>query len=61
MEGITCDQCDLVLQKQKVKLKYMKFYMETELLQCPSCGQVYIPEELAAGKILEVEKTLEDK
>jgi hypothetical protein len=29
--------------------------------KCPSCGQSLIPEELAVGKILEVERALEDK
>ena len=28
---------------------------------CPSCGMVLVPEELATGKMLEVEKILEDK
>ena len=28
---------------------------------CPVCGFVYVPEELALGKVLSVEKALEDK
>jgi hypothetical protein len=32
-----------------------------ELPTCPSCGMVLVPEELATGKMLEVEKILEDK
>ena len=32
-----------------------------ELPVCPQCGFVYVPEELALGKVLSVEKALEDK
>ncbi|MDR0518864.1 MAG: hypothetical protein LBG82_02245 [Clostridiales Family XIII bacterium] len=31
------------------------------VLRCPVCGQVYIPEDTAAGRMREVEKSLEDK
>jgi len=30
-------------------------------LKCPGCNMVFIDEELATGKMLEVEKELEDK
>ena len=29
--------------------------------KCPKCGFVYVPEELALGKVLAVERALEDK
>jgi hypothetical protein len=32
-----------------------------DLLRCPQCGLVFVPEELALGKMVEVEKALEDK
>ena len=32
-----------------------------EVPLCPVCGFVYVPEELAVGKVLAVEKALEDK
>jgi ribosomal protein S27AE len=32
-----------------------------ELPACPRCGTVFMPEELALGRILSVEKELEDK
>ncbi|MDR3225751.1 MAG: hypothetical protein LBT52_05610 [Clostridiales Family XIII bacterium] len=31
------------------------------VLRCPVCGQVFIPEEMTAGRMREVEKALEDK
>ena len=61
MTEVICNLCNRKLEKRKVKLKYMKYYMEAELLQCPACGQVYISEELAEGKISQVEKSLEEK
>ena len=32
-----------------------------ELPVCPVCGFVYVPEELALGKVASVERALEDK
>jgi hypothetical protein len=32
-----------------------------DLPKCPKCGQVLITEDLALGKMAEVEKLLEDK
>lgn len=31
------------------------------MLRCPKCGQVYIPEDLAKGKMAQLEKSLEEK
>jgi uncharacterized C2H2 Zn-finger protein len=60
-ENLKCTKCDVLLEPGKVNIRYMKSAFATELLKCPKCGQVYISEELALGKIFEVEKTLEDK
>ena len=43
------------------KLKCRKCNVPVELPLCPVCGFVYVPEELAVGKVLAVEKALEDK
>jgi hypothetical protein len=32
-----------------------------DVLRCPVCGLTLIPEELARGRVLEVEQTLEEK
>ena len=32
-----------------------------EMPVCPKCGVVYVPEELGLGKVLAVERALEDK
>ena len=60
-EKIICVSCDLELKAKTVTLSYMDGSFPVELLSCPKCGFVYIPEDLAIGKMLRVEKALEDK
>ncbi|NLW80120.1 MAG: DNA-binding protein, partial [Desulfovibrionales bacterium] len=45
----------------KVELTYLGNAFHVELPVCPRCGAVYIYEELALGRIREVEQLLEDK
>lgn len=56
-----CSKCNEKLEKSLVKVKYLNGNFEVELLKCPKCGKVLITEDLALGKMLEVEKGLEDK
>jgi Zn-finger nucleic acid-binding protein len=56
-----CDKCKMELVLHKVKVRYLEGNFEVELLKCPECNMVFIDEELATGKMLEVEKGLEDK
>ena len=42
-------------------VQYLENAFPVELPRCPKCGQVYVPETLATGKMLDVEKALEDK
>ncbi len=49
------------LEKGKVELTYQGHTFPVEMLRCPVCGQPLITEELAAGKMREVEQTLEEK
>jgi len=51
--------CDLVVGP--VNLKYLGHEFKAELPKCPVCGFVYISEDLANGKLSEVEQILEDK
>jgi hypothetical protein len=44
-----------------VTVEYLGSAYPVDLLKCPQCGLVMVPEELALGKMAEVEKTLEDK
>lgn len=56
-----CDKCKEKLVLRTVKVAYLGGNFEVELMQCPQCNNVFIGEDLALGKMLEVEKGLEDK
>ena len=56
-----CARCNRKLEIKSVRIGYMESAFPVDLPQCPQCGQVYIPESLALGRIVEVEKSLEDK
>jgi predicted RNA-binding Zn-ribbon protein involved in translation (DUF1610 family) len=58
---IVCNACNIPLALGKVTLSYLGNEFPVELFKCPQCGLVYIPEELAKGKMDQVEKALEDK
>jgi hypothetical protein len=60
-EGWVCADCKVPLQLGKMDVSYLGNSFPVDLLRCPKCGQVLIPEELALGKMAEVEKALEDK
>ncbi len=56
-----CFRCGQQLVVGPVLAKYMGNNITAQLPQCPSCYMVLISEELAIGKVAEVEKLLEDK
>jgi hypothetical protein len=56
-----CIGCNQPLVLGKVDISYLGNSFPVDLLVCPNCGQVLIPEEMALGKMAEVEKALEDK
>jgi len=58
---IICHKCSIPLALGKVTLSYLGSDFPVELYKCPQCGLVFIPEELAKGKMEQVEKALEDK
>ncbi|MEW6402287.1 MAG: DVU_1557 family redox protein [Chloroflexota bacterium] len=60
-QGWTCANCNVPLEPGKVDISYLGSSFPVELLRCPKCGLVLIPEELALGKMVEAEKALEDK
>ncbi len=60
-QGWTCADCGLQLVPGKVDISYLGNSFPVEVLRCPKCGLALIPEEMALGKMAEVEKTLEDK
>lgn len=56
-----CGRCNCALEIKKVSVSYMGSSFPVDLPVCPQCGQVFVTEELAVGKMAEVEQTLEDK
>ncbi|MDR2355072.1 MAG: hypothetical protein LBE16_02640 [Clostridiales Family XIII bacterium] len=56
-----CARCDRALVPKKTVFKYLERSFTHEVLCCPSCGRVFIPQELAEGRMAEVEHMLEDK
>lgn len=56
-----CRTCQVSLEPGRVELHYLDNVFEVELPVCPQCSAVLIAEELAVGKMLEVEQLLEDK
>ncbi len=60
-EGWECEACHEPLRPGPAQLAYMGSVFDVELPLCRKCGLVLVPEELALGKMLEVEQVLEDK
>lgn len=58
---LLCQKCGVPLVKSQARFSYMGNAFPVELPVCPRCHFVYVPEELALGKVLKVEKALEDK
>ena len=58
---IICSVCGEKMKLGKLTLSYLGNNFPVELSKCEKCGLVYIPEDLALGKMEQVEKTLEDK
>jgi hypothetical protein len=56
-----CVRCQVPLEVGKVNIGYLDSAFPVDLPRCPSCGQVLVSEELATGRMAEVEKQLEDK
>jgi hypothetical protein len=56
-----CMKCNVPLEMGKVSVSYLGNAFPVDLYRCARCGLVLIPEDLALGKMAEVEKLLEDK
>jgi ribosomal protein S27AE len=56
-----CGECNQALEVGTVAVEYLGNRFTTQLAKCPNCGVAFVSEELALGKIAEVEQILEDK
>ncbi|MEG1602556.1 MAG: LIM domain-containing protein [Cloacibacillus sp.] len=58
---LTCSRCGVGLEPRCAYFSYLEHSFHTEVMRCPQCGQVFIPESLAKGKMAQVEISIEDK
>ena len=56
-----CGACNELLVKKKATFSYLGNNVTHEVNRCPKCGKVFIPTDLAEGRMAEVEQQLEDK
>lgn len=56
-----CGKCGEELKKKKTLFNYLGHTFSYEVDRCPKCGNVFIPKELAEGRMAEVEAQMEDK
>jgi hypothetical protein len=59
--GWICAGCSVALEPGKVTVSYLDNAYPVEMLRCPRCGLTWVPEEIALGRMAEIEKILEDK
>jgi predicted RNA-binding Zn-ribbon protein involved in translation (DUF1610 family) len=51
----------VALEPITTKFSYLKRTFQADVFRCPKCGLVYIPEEMARGRMAEVERQMESK
>lgn len=56
-----CAKCDGRLEPETIVVCYLRYDFPVKMLKCPTCSFVLVTEELALGKMAEVEQLLEDK
>ncbi len=58
---VLCNTCNKILTPYKNHVEYLGSRFDVAMPQCRGCGIVYVSQDLARGKMGEVEKILEDK
>jgi len=58
---LICYKCQKELRPAKTFFNYLGHSFFADILRCPECGEVYIPEDLAKGRLAQTEMLLEDK
>lgn len=56
-----CLKCDEELVQGNTLFNYLGMSFSHDVLRCPKCRKVFIPRELAEGRMAEVEMMMEDK
>ena len=60
-KNVKCFECGLTLAEKERTLIYLGREFSYKILCCQKCGQVFVPEELAKGRMKQVEMMLEGK
>jgi hypothetical protein len=58
---LTCSRCQQTLVPRRTHFRYLGHEFHADVPTCPGCGEVFISEEMAMGRMSEVEMQLEDK
>ncbi|MGI6731835.1 MAG: DVU_1557 family redox protein [Anaerovoracaceae bacterium] len=58
---LICDKCQVEMEEREVEFSYLNRSFRHKVPRCPKCGQVFISEDLAKGRISQVEVMLEEK
>ena len=56
-----CAKCGGPLELKTIVVYYLRYDFPVKMLKCQTCGLVLVTEDLALGKMAEVEQLLEDK
>ncbi|NTV35552.1 MAG: hypothetical protein HGA53_01220 [Anaerolineaceae bacterium] len=56
-----CGKCGSQLETASININYLGSSYPVDLLVCKKCKRPLVPANLANGKMLEVEKLMEDK
>ncbi|MGN0703081.1 MAG: DVU_1557 family redox protein [Lentihominibacter sp.] len=59
--NLLCSRCSCSLENIEIHVTYLERHFTHKVPRCPQCGQVYISEELAEGRMAQLEKSLEEK
>jgi len=60
-EKLICESCGIYMEEMEANFTYLNRSFRHKVMRCPECGMVYIPEDLARGRMRIVEMTLEEK
>ena len=58
---VICRRCQVEMVPKSTFFDYLGLIFPAEILCCPKCGEVYLPEALVKGRMADVERELEDK
>jgi len=60
-EKLECYKCKTLLAMKKIRFDYLAHNFFAEVPVCPECGRPFVSEELAKGKMADLERHLEEK